>query len=211
MAVEIINRIAREKVIIEGEGSKKSDRKESLERLFDKESKAQSFLTWLEARYRLSIANNDTETSIILRSIINKYKYFETNGISYPEQWQGKSELQLIKKPDKIIAIKYKKQDKDSKPKEIKTEISKEQLNCVITALNQFRDIQPIKTKYIAKHYSEHFKLGHKTWDDFFSDRNTHYFLTIILDVLDKEGLIHYSGGKSKILKNKLDIQMVLE
>lgn len=127
--------------------------------------------------------------------------------------WKGKSGIiQLIKQPDKIIAIRMQKPDKDEKPEEKKIEMSKEQINAVIEALNILKDKQPIETREIAMIYSRKLNLGHPDWDRFFSDRTEHNLLTNILDVLDNEGLIHYyRSGKTKILKDKLDIQEILK
>ena len=102
------------------------------------------------------------------------------------------------------------KPNKDSEPREVKIEVTKQELNTVIIALNKLIENQPIKTKNIAMIYSRLLNLKHSDWKRFFSDRSEHNKLTNILDLLDKEGLIKYSGGLTRILKDKLEIQSIL-
>ena len=152
------------------------------------------------------------ELDLIFSEALRRINEIEEVGISRINSWKGKSGIiRLIKHPDKIIAIRMQKPDKKSKPKEIKIEMSKKEINAVIVSLNNLSEHQPIKTKYIAMMFSEILDLRHPDWDRFFADRHYHNLLTNILDVMDKENLISYVGGKTKILKNKLELQDILK
>lgn len=151
------------------------------------------------------------ELEIVFSGFLNKFNELESVGISKVNSWKGKSGIiKLIKKPDKIILFRIQKPNKDSEPKEVKIEITKEEINAVIVALNKLFNEKPIKTKDIAMIFSRELNLKHEDWERFFADRFYHNKLTNILDVLDSEGLIHYSGGLTNILKQKLEIQMIL-
>jgi len=155
------------------------------------------------------------ELEVVFTGFLSKFNELEKVGISKINSWKGKSGIiQLIKKPDRIIAIRMQKPNKDSEPKEVRIEMTKEEINAAIVALNELFDDKPIKTRYIAMIFSRILNLEHSGWNKgnkpFFADRFYHNKLTNILDVLDSEGLIHYSGGLTKVLKNKLEIQMIL-
>lgn len=148
----------------------------------------------------------------VFEEVLNKFSDLEDVAISRINFWKGKSGIiQLIKTPDRIIAIRMQKPDKENEPKEVRIEMTKEEINAVIFALNELSENQPIKTKDIAMIYSKLLNLNHENWKMFFADRTQHNKLTNILDVLDKEGIIKYCGGLTTILGSKIKIQMILK
>lgn len=193
---------------IEKVGKFKDGKLMKLERV---KSEAKSFKTWLESCIRIAKSNKNHDTEFFLRDILEKYKSFEKVGITKIYGWKGKSGIiELIKSPSKIIVVRMQRPEKDAEPKRVEIEITKEELNAVIGVLNKLNQGDKIETKYIAMAYSKAMGLEHENWKNFFADRKQHNLLTNILGVLDAEGVIEYKGGKTKILKNKLDIQLIL-
>lgn len=211
MIKEIIEKYPEERFEKPQNKATESPRLKKISELMEKSSVAKTFENWLKARLKIAYSNNDKETEIILREILEKYKDFETIGISKIQGWKGTSGIiSLIKKPDRIIVTRMQKPNKDSEPKKVIIEITKEEINAVIIALNELSDNQPIKTKDIAMIFSRELNLKHSDWGRFFADRHYHNLLTNCLDVMDSEQLIKYSGGLTTILKDKLEIQNIL-
>lgn len=190
---------------------------EKLKKLVDRQTEAKSPLAY--ARAQLQIIKNLKqgytyhEAVKIWEDLVKRLSDYETSVKVRLEIWKGKSGIvQLLKYPDKIIVIRMQKFDKDKEPKEVRTELLKEEINAVIEALNLLRANQPIPTDKIAMFYSQRLKMGHTDWGRFFCDRAAHQKLVTCLDVLDEEGLIHYARtGLTTILKKeKLEVQMVL-
>lgn len=139
--------------------------------------------------------------------------------------WKGKSSIELIKSKqlDKIIAIKWQRPEKGEEPEAIRTEISKRELNAMITSINRLNKGEPIKTRDLAGGYfqileikednkgNNLFDMNGFRWDVLFNWRVMHNKITIILGVLDELGCIDYRGGKTRVLKKDFDIQEVLK
>jgi hypothetical protein len=202
-----------EVIIKQGETKKEIVKKQRELKYLQKSSEAKNFKSWLTSRLQLATLNNDKETQIILDSIINKYNEFSKVGQAKFNSWKGKSGIiDLIQEPERIIVVKMQKPEPDSEPQEVRIEITKEEVNAVIESLNILRNEQPIPTSKLAMVYSNRLNMNHKNWKDFFSDRINHNKLTIILNVLDNEGLIKYErSGKTRILKDKLEIQPIFK
>ena len=144
----------------------------------------------------------------------NKFHPEKNIEVNVPE-WKGKSSLQIIKGLDRIIIITYQKPSKDEEPKEVRTEVSKEELQAMIDSIIKLKNYQPIKTESLSMVFSATLNLGHDGWNtgnkQFFSDRFWHNKYTRILQAFQELGVIEYKAGKTTILdKDKLNIQLLL-
>jgi len=107
--------------------------------------------------------------------------------------WKGKSSFDYKFISDKIIVIKYQKPEKGAEPKEVKYEITTNDyytLKSIILHTFEKEKVEYIKSRDLAEWFYNKF------WREIFNDRKTHNKFTIILNVLDKEGVIKYKGGK---------------
>ncbi len=110
-------------------------------------------------------------------------------------QWRGKSGVTYQIKPDYVIAIRFRKKDIGEDPVEVKTEMSKEQINKVSLAINQLNTKKSINTSEIAE------KVYNKAWHLVFSDRKKHTMLVEILNYLEYKKQIKYSRrGRIEVL-----------
>jgi len=120
----------------------------------------------------------------------------ETSEKFKQESWKGKSGIHFILKPDKVICVSYQKYDKDEEPKEIKHELTKEEINKVIWAINKLDKGEKIPTSEIAE------LVYSKKWKTVFSSRPEHITLTKILNYIEHRGdIIYYRSGKIKVLR----------
>ncbi len=192
-----------------------------------RKSKANSFLG--ELMGDLTRARNDGNLNMVtyIEEKLKSFKKFHTSARVEIQSWKGKSGIKVLVKPDSFDLIRYRKKDQEAKPKEIIKEITKEEVNLIIKALNMLRNTpridEGIKTKEIAKEYCKLVNLtlnGHNRplfegdefiWDNFFSDRQLHTFLNDILDLLDYYKIIKYRAGRSWVLKEIPDIQLILK
>jgi hypothetical protein len=181
-----------------------------------RESNAKSLIERIKADYRLSIKNKNKEMEMYLHELIrfnNKVCTIERVKI---DTWKGKSGITFIEKPDKFIITHYQKKEKGSEPKEIKTELLKEEVNRVIIAINilnskrekeigggsltpkQIFNLRKIPTREIGE------TAYRKDWDkEIFSNRKLHIKLTFILNLLEIKGYIkYYRSGKTEVIRN---------
>lgn len=137
--------------------------------------------------------------------------------------WTGKSSIRLIKRPSKIIAIKYQRPQKGAEPKQVRTIIFRDELNAMISSINKLNKGEPIKTRNLAEGYfqilgikedkkgNELFYNNKLKWDILFSCRPMHNKITIILSTLDEMGYIDYRGGMTRILRKDFGVEEVLK
>ena len=176
---------------------KETNRKDKIKKALSRQSEAKTFKKWLEATKSYFSTMNDKETEEILRGVLNKFKEFEKSEKVKIDSWKGKSGIKLLEYPDKFIAVTYKKDEKDSEPKEIKKEVLKSDLNNLIVVLNSFEDKEKIKTEDIAE------KLYRTEWKKVFADRQKHIYLTYMLNILEQKGKIKYSRrGFTNVIKD---------
>lgn len=166
--------------------------------IFNKRSNSKTFQGWLIGKIKQARNDSNQELVFLISEIYNKYKEFESKETFKPEQWRGKSGVKFIEKPNLVIALRYRKKDKDSKPQEIRTELSREAINKVILNINKLDRGKTLKTSQIAE------LTYNRAWKDIFSDRQTHIKLTEILNYLEYKGDIKYNrSGKVEVLKNE--------
>ncbi len=117
------------------------------------------------------------------------------------KQWRGRSGVTYQIKPDYVIALRFRKKDIGDKPSEVKTEMTKEQINrvkWVIHVLDTLDAKELIETRDIAE------KVYNKPWDKVFSNRKEHTILVEILNYLEYVGEIrYYRSGKIKVLNQE--------
>lgn len=182
---------------------------------FSKAGSMRNFINGQLSKYGKSDTPEALQATFILTTISKAYNHFhpEITLSTEIDSWKGKSSFQLLQEVDRLIVIKFQKPNKESQAKEIRTEISKEEIIAIIESLNNLNEGQPIKSKIIAMDWSNRLGLGHsgfKTGNKpFFSDRRTHNRFTLLLDALDKLQLIKYLGGIVNI-NNKIELQQVL-
>ncbi len=113
-------------------------------------------------------------------------------------QWRGKSGVTYQIKPDYVIALRFRKKDIGDKPTEVKTEMSKAQINRVRWAINKLNENKLIETCSIAE------LVYNKSWHLVFSNRPQHTILVEILNYLEyKQEIIYYRSGKIKVLNQE--------
>ena len=121
----------------------------------------------------------------------------------YRKGWKGKSSFEVKDLGDTIYVTKYQKKEKGAEPKEINFEIATRELGFLKnTIINWFRFRKNlledeggtcIKSRELAEcFYGE-------SWKNIFNNRKRHNHYTIMLNVLDKKGLINYRGGKVRL------------
>jgi hypothetical protein len=175
---------------------------------------AKSFRDFLVNKKRFFSSRN-REYEFVLTQMIMAYDYFNPIKVQVEiEGWHGKSSFEIVKGIDNLTIIKYQRKDRDSNPDQVRTEVSKAELQAMIDAILKLKDNQPIRTSQLSVIYSRLLGLEHSGWkkgdDPIFSDRSFHNKYTLILDALDELKLIKYSNGKVTILNNQLSIQQIL-
>lgn len=182
-----------------------------------------SFRKVLETLIAKQVKEKNLELSFYTKSILDLYNYYypKNNVQVEVDSWKGKSSFEIMRSLDGLKIIKYQKGDRDSDPKEIITEVSRDELNAVINAIILCNNsgLERIPTKFIAYGYCRKLNIFVNSknremfvgdfWSNFFSDRGLHNKLTLILGALDRLGFIEYKGGNTTILK-QLNIQRIL-
>lgn len=145
------------------------------------------------------------ENAILFQELYKKIKSMESSESFKAKSWKGKSGVKFLTYPDKVISIRYKKSEPNEEPKEIKREITKEEINRVIWAINQLNQKEWIETSEIGE------KVYNISWKQVFSDRFKHTNLVEIFNYLEYKNWIEYSrSGKIKVL-TKLEEQANLK
>lgn len=165
--------------------------------LLRKKGNAKTFLGWILARMQDYRKEGNFEMAMAMQEIYKKGLSFQTSEKLKIESWKGKSGIKLEEYPDRFICITFKKEEKNSEPKETRKEILKTDLNNLIVVLNSFEDKNKIKTEKIAE------KLYGISWKKVFSDRPKHIALTYMLNILEQKGKMKYSRrGFTQVIKN---------
>lgn len=185
----------------------------------DKKRYNKTFRGLLESCLKNTEKDNNHEMTVFIKWLIEEYDKHERVKEIPIESWRGKSSLEIIWSPTKVVAIKWRKPNKDSEAKQIRTEINKAELISMVNAVRATNFGFAIETKFVAGEYFKSLNItsdekgnelydenGGFKWDVLFNWRSMHNKITIILDVLDEEGFIHYSGGKIQIVNEGFDI-----
>lgn len=108
------------------------------------------------------------------------------------DSWKGKSSFEINRNGEEIIVIKYQKPERGAKAKPIKTIIQMRELSRLLRTIEYLfsrNKYESIKSRIIGEEFYN------VKWDDIFSKRPIHNKFTIMLNVLEKKGLIDYRGG----------------
>ncbi len=140
------------------------------------------------------------EFILVLQNMYRDIKNLEVSETFKAHQWRGRSGVTYQIKPDYVIAIRFRKKDIGEKPIEVKTEMSKEQINRVRWAIRKldYQNNTLIETCNIAE------KVYQKDWKLVFSNRPQHTLLVEILNYLEyKQEIKYYRSGKVQVLNQE--------
>ncbi len=180
---------------------------------------AKSERGWLMGRIKKCINNGRTEEEFIYREILNMHNHFNPAKEVQVEadQWQGKSSIQVLQDIDKITIIKWQKPSKGEEPKEIFTEVQKDELEALVGSIKHIlgHGKTEFKSKELAYQYctrlDKHWKmLEGDFWKNFFNNRRLHNKFTVTLNGLAELDLIEYKGGSIKVLNKDISLQLIL-
>ena len=175
--------------------------------LFRKKSSART-PSGLVLGYLKKLRNSDIplEYKIMLQGLYKEIWNLEESEKVVFESWKGKSDVKYFLRPDRIIAVRFRKFDKNEKPREVSMELLKSDINRIIWGINKLNKGQEIPTSEIAE------EVYNKKWKYVFSNRKQHVFLVECLNYLEYVGLIHYfRSGKIKVLRNVRYIQEIIK
>ena len=138
------------------------------------------------------------EFILVLQNLYRDIKNLEISETFKAKQWRGKSGVSYQIKPDYVVAIRFRKKDIGEKPQEVRTEMSKNQINRIRWAINQLNTNKLIETRDIAE------LVYNKAWDKVFSNRPQHTILVEILNYLEyKQEIKYYRSGKVQVLNQE--------
>ena len=136
------------------------------------------------------------EIRIILRELLrelNEEKRITLKG------WKGKSSFEYYREGEEMVVTKYQKPEKGEEPKKINYRISIKEIIEIETMIKYSFKHMNLNSKD-GKKYIESRDIAEKfynnSWKNIFNNRKTHNRFTIILNILDKKGIIEYKGGK---------------
>jgi len=183
---------------------------------FSGKTTAHDMRSWIEHQLAVASKNNnenDRQLFMITLKAYNSYHPRQEAEIKV-DSWHGHSSFEIIKGLDKLTIVKFQKKVKGDEPTEVRTEVSKDELNALIYALRRSKE-EYTETKELALDYclvmglNDMFAYG-EFWRNFFSNRKLHNKFTLMLGALDKLGLVEYKGGKTKLLNKDLSVQLLL-
>jgi hypothetical protein len=185
--------------------------------VFSSKTTAKDFRSWIEHKIGVFSKTNNEEYRQVFMEILKAYNYYEPKQVVQvnANQWKGKSSVDIIKGLDRLIVIKYQKETEESEPTEIRTEVSKEEIQAMIDSILKFKIGDEIETENLSMVFSQTLNLGHDGWNtgnkQFFSDRHWHNKYTIILNAFQQLGFIEYKAGRTKLIDKKISLQLILE
>ena len=176
--------------------------------LLKKKINAKTFKGYLLQTMKNASKNGNLEMAQVAQHYYKKYLEYEIQEKVTLNSWKGKSGINVLDKPDKIIIERYAKMEPGEKPKKITQEITKQEINKVIIAINKLKDSceNKIPTSKIAE------EVYNIKWKALFATRPEHIKLTHILNVLDSHyGVIKYSKrGITQVIKETKELQQTL-
>lgn len=204
------------------------------EKLLNRVSTAKNIRNYIKAQLEIikkdKIDMNNSDLILFLEEMLKKYD--EMNNLTAEVElnnWKGKDEIEFIEYPEYFDIIQHRKKDQDSQPVDVHTEITKDEINRVIWAINnsEFEEDEKsknvfTKTPAVAKQFCIASNLRHNKkgnvliydngdfeWQHFFGDRHMHNNLNLCLRLLDYYCVINYRAGRIIKLKNILNIEEV--
>jgi hypothetical protein len=188
------------KTIIETYSEPKLDLK-----LLKKRGNSTTYEGWIIQKMKEARQEGNLDVAELLTTCYKKYNEFKTQEKILRKRTKGDGDIQYFIQPDSILVTYYQRFEEGEEPKEVRHEISKQEINFVIKAINELNEGKKIPTSAIAE---QMFRIP---WKKIFADRQTHIRLTHILGILNHYGITHYSKrGFTTIIKQAREIQEVL-
>ena len=187
------------------------------ETCFSGKTTASDMRGWIKGQIQKYSKRNNMEYTFVFQEILNAYNHFhpEVKLEIQIDSWKGKSSFEIIDKIDNIVVVKYKKPVKYEEPERQESIINKKEMLLLLECIDYLKDYESIPTKVLSMTYSDRADLGHTGWKTgdypLFCDRKFHNLFTIMLNVLDKLGMVEYKGGMTRILDLKTPFQEALE
>jgi hypothetical protein len=187
------------------------------EALFNGKTTASDMRGWIKGQIQKYSKKDNLEYTMVFQGILNAYNHFhpEVKLELEIDSWKGKSSFEIIDKIDNILVVKYQKPIKDGEPEKQETIFQKREMLLLLECIDYLKDYELIPTSILSMTYSDREELGHTGWKTgekpVFCDRKFHNSFTIMLNVLDKLGMIEYKGGITQILNFKTPFQEALE
>lgn len=164
-------------------------------KLLKKKGNEKTFKGYLIQKMKDSRNQNNFDVCALIQTIYKKYLEFETSEKFKANQWKGKSSVEYLDYPDKIIVIRYKKPEPFEQPEEVRTELLKQEINDLIVTISKLFKSKWLKTSEIAE------ELYQKSWKNVFSDRPNHIKLCEMLNYLEHKKIIDYKRSGKVFLK----------
>ena len=181
-------------------------------------SKAKNVRGWIQGRKY--VFRNNPEINSILQGFLQVYNKFhpEMKSRVALKGWKGKSGFNVIQYPDYFDVIDWRKEEPNSKPKEMSHKVSKDSLNRVLKTLSKLSIGDKCKTREFAKIWAKTNEIykNNEGKDIFGEDgfnfsnisgcRATYFDLYYPLKVLEFYKMIEYKkSGKIIKLKNNFE------
>jgi hypothetical protein len=187
---------------------------------FSGKTKCKDMRSWITMWIGQHSKRGNLDMVFVFQEVLKAYNYFEPEKVVEVDakQWKGKSSIEVLKEIDRLIITKYQKETPESEPKEIRTEVSKEELGALIYSIKIMTGNNPtieVPTNKLAHTYCN--KLGYAEglatdfWKEFFNNRSLHNKFTIMLNGLQELGFIEYKGGKTRLLNKDISVQLLLD
>jgi len=158
---------------------------------------------------KLRDSNAPIEYLKVFENLYKEIANLETSEKIRIESWRGKGKIKIWSTPDKIMVEFPGKRDKYEKPKILRKEYTKQEINKMICCINKLKEEynNRIPSRQLGEEY---FK---RDWDSkIFSKRGDHIAFTHWLNILDYYQIIRYNrGGFISVIKEVREIQEVLK
>ena len=124
--------------------------------LFRKKSSAKTF-KGIVIGFMKKITNSEGQTFskreviLLFQELYKKIGNLETSERFKQKIWKGKSGIKFLVYPNKVICVSYQKFEPGETPKEIRTELTKEDINKVISTINKLDKGKEIISPLIAE------------------------------------------------------------
>ena len=173
-------------------------------RIFKKKGNSKTYHGWLIQKIKEARQENNLDVAELLMNCYTKFNEFKEHERVILKGWKGKSGIQIIDYPDYFEVITFQKPNQDEEAIEIKTEITKLEVNRIINVINELNTGEKINTRDIGE------RAYKREWDKIFADRPLHIQLNLILRILDYYNLTKYRGKYTTVLKPVKEIQELL-
>jgi len=196
----------------------------------NRETKAKTFDGWLKGCINIARKDKNYELISLYEDMLLKYSEFNPTIIAEVklDKWKGKDKIQFIEKDITFEIVNHQRPNQDEAPVKFIKIITKEEINNVISAVNNCikkKDKQGnefCETPSIANEFClitglrqnrkgrDLYPDGKFEWQVYFGDRYLHTNLNLCLRLLDHYKVTRYRGKRTWILNNKFKFQIKL-